>query len=354
MTCESLSASTARCPAQSAGQPRGGDRTSGPPRLGFTLVELLVVIAIIGVLIALLLPAVQSARETARRSHCQNNLKQIVTATLSYESAHRVLPPGYLGPRPARRVLSGPRLVDANSQQIGFAAYLLPYLELDSLRDRIDIDMSPGHQPVQQFWGINTPTWLAANHRLDVMLCPSAPPEPPEVGVIVLLNAWFFASQQDLVLEYLAANIDFGYGLGRSNYVGNAGIWGVLDVDEMDQWRGPLANRAQVDLAEVADGLSATLLVGESVGEMSGGTLQFAHSWMGCGSLPLAPGLIDSPDSGLLSVAHWYAFYAEHPDATGFCLADGSVRYYSRRVDKDVWAALGTIQGEDVASNGAY
>src|SRR4051794_28851838 len=70
----------------------------GADSRGFTLVELLVVIAIIGILIALLLPAVQAAREAARRSQCQNNIRQIALATINYESKHKVFPIGYLGP----------------------------------------------------------------------------------------------------------------------------------------------------------------------------------------------------------------------------------------------------------------
>src|SRR3954449_8651134 len=92
-----------------------------PPRHGFTLVELLVVIAIIGVLVALLLPAVQAARESARRMQCQNNLKQIGLALLNYESSHKALPAGYLSDIDASGNDTGPGW--------GWAALILPQME---------------------------------------------------------------------------------------------------------------------------------------------------------------------------------------------------------------------------------
>src|SRR5262245_44330922 len=92
-------------------------RTIAPA--GFTIVELLIVVAIIGILIALLLPAVQAARESARRTQCDNNLRQIALATLHFESVRKVLPPGYLGPRSPRNVMVGPKLVDLNNQLVG-------------------------------------------------------------------------------------------------------------------------------------------------------------------------------------------------------------------------------------------
>ena len=319
-------------------------------RSGFTLVELLVVIAIIGILIAMLLPAVQAAREAARRSQCQNNLRQLCTATLNFESATKVLPPGYLGPRPARNATVGPQLIDTDDQQIGFAAYLLPYLELGPSAALIDVDMASARQPAQQFWGINGSTWRAANNHLDVMLCPSAPQELPRTAIGALINSYPknpLVPQNPLNVEFFWPLLSISESLGRSNYLGNAGIYGILDNDELDQLRGPLANRTQVKLADISDGLSATLLIGEAVGEMDGGVLDLGYSWMGCGSLPLYPGLKFSPNSGLMDEAHWYGYSSEHPGVTGFCLTDGSVRYFAHGVDKDVWRALGTIQAED-------
>jgi hypothetical protein len=296
---------------------------------------------------------VQAAREAARRSQCQNNLRQLCTAMHNFESANKVLPPGYLGPRPARNAMVGRLLVDMDDQQVGFIAYLLPHLELGPIASAINVDMFADRLPQWQFWGINDPTWLAANNRLDVLLCPSAPQELPNTGVGALLNAYYSYSKQQFALEFMWPFIELSGSLGRTNYLGNAGIYGILDIDEADQWRGPLANRTQVKLADITDGLSATLLVGEAVGEMQDGALELAYSWMGCGSLPLLPGLVESPNSGLMEDPHWYGYSSLHPGATGFCLTDGSVRFFARTVDKDVWRALGTIQSDDlVADNG--
>ncbi len=131
---------------------------------GFTLVELLVVIAVIGVLISLLLPAVQSAREAARRVHCTNNLKQLALATLSYESAHGTLPPSglvELVPKTYRQVT-----YDSYEQtkgiQLSWAVLVLPYLEQQNLFDQFDLErgaMQQPHRPQEQ--------------SLNLYLCPS-------------------------------------------------------------------------------------------------------------------------------------------------------------------------------------
>ncbi len=122
------------------------NRTSTSVRQGFTLVELLVVIAIIGVLVALLLPAVQAARESARRAQCLNNLRQIGLAMINYESSKGELPAG--------RLFCGPESASVsdnicNNERVSLSGFwvILPYMEQQALFDRIDLS-----QPASQLF----------------------------------------------------------------------------------------------------------------------------------------------------------------------------------------------------------
>src|SRR6267154_668446 len=104
-------------------------------RSGFTLVELLVVIAIIGVLVALLLPAIQACREAARRSQCVNNVVQVMIAIQNYESAHEALPSGVTNPQ-------GPIRNEAVGMHHGWIIRLLPYIEERNLYRMVDFGKS--------------------------------------------------------------------------------------------------------------------------------------------------------------------------------------------------------------------
>src|SRR5262245_5180528 len=143
---------------------------SNSPRstAGFTLVELLVVIAIIGILVSLLLPAVQQAREVARRMSCANRLKQIGLAGLNYESTHKVFPPAYITANPGANgsafgVSYGDEYRNGPS---GFAwgALLLPFVEQQGLYAQFDFN-APCWAPVNA---------AAAKTKVTVFLCPSA------------------------------------------------------------------------------------------------------------------------------------------------------------------------------------
>jgi prepilin-type N-terminal cleavage/methylation domain-containing protein len=105
-------------------------------RRGFTLVELLVVIAIIGILVALLLPAIQAAREAARRVSCQNNVKNITLAALTYENARKAMPPGALASTPASGQQINNTVLD---QAISWLVLILPQMEEAALYDKFNL-----------------------------------------------------------------------------------------------------------------------------------------------------------------------------------------------------------------------
>jgi len=139
-------------------------------REAFTLVELLVVIAIIGILIALLLPAVQAAREAARRSQCTNHLKQIGLGLANYEGSFKVYPPGRLG-------CDGSGACTQNYQRVGTSGLvmLLPYVEQQTLYDRFDFTNGP--------WSAVNTTWLTTNAEaiakiVPTYVCPSDTSKP--------------------------------------------------------------------------------------------------------------------------------------------------------------------------------
>src|SRR3954470_8926330 len=159
-------------------------------RCGFTLVELLVVIAIIGILVALLLPAIQAAREAARRMSCSNNLKQIGTAEQNYEGVHKVFEPARPGPDAtgANEVVMvgfppGYRAQGKKGyERTGVSGFvlLLPFMEDQALYDKFDIDRGDGVW-LSSYAGI---TWRnpekekAIATRPSVMVCPSNLTEP--------------------------------------------------------------------------------------------------------------------------------------------------------------------------------
>ncbi|MCI0492407.1 MAG: DUF1559 domain-containing protein [Planctomycetes bacterium] len=188
----------------------------------FTLVELLVVIAIIGILVALLLPAVQAAREAARRSQCKNNLKQLALATLNYESSHQHLPPSV----EIRRGTSSS--VYDNNAAWGIHGHLLNYLEEESLRNLVDLNVA---------WDFQTPL---NNLRIPVFSCPSDGPaaqvRDPGGGKVFLYP---------------------------TSYGFNLGTWFVYDPATQQGGDGAFYPDSFLPLAKFTDGTSKTLLTAE-------------------------------------------------------------------------------------------
>lgn len=189
-------------------------------RSAFTLVELLVVVAIIGVLVALLLPAVQAARGAARRSACQNHLKQLSLATLNYESSHHYLPPSALVDL---RVNS-----TANNGSWGVHGRILPYIEQGNVKDLVDTEVA---------WDAQT---AIDDLRIDVFQCPNddkaGEPRPFDDGKPTL---W------------------------PTNYGFNMGTWLVYDPKTNKGGDGVFFPNSQLPLRRITDGTSNTLMISE-------------------------------------------------------------------------------------------
>lgn len=308
-------------------------------RTAFTLVELLVVIAIIGILVSLLLPAVQSARESARRIQCANNLKQIGLAMHSYIAANDALPSGSI--RRLEQTCSG-----CTTSQIGWIARILPQLEQVALYDKIDFKLEPGNSGVNAEM-LQTP--------LDIVRCPSDGTASAGVKAV-------------------------------TNYVANIGNV-ENTINPASTSRGAFWINSNVDSAQIRDGLSNTLLISECVPEWpfsvdySGDTAGYNRCKSGTdgvatSNVPGASGrgrywffahanetwtftTLTLPNDGtflnkkecmLWSTQSFYPARSRHTGGVQATLADGSVRFFSETIDIITWKALGSIAGQEVVS----
>ncbi len=309
-------------------------------RRAFTLIELLVVIAIIGILIALLLPAVQMAREAARRTDCSNRIRQLGLAAHNFHDAQGRFPPGYLGPIP--QAPSPPW----TGQCTGSLAFLLPYQEMDAVHEHLDEDRAGnGNISVydvehlgERFWN-RTDSWTAAQTRLRVFLCPSESESRP-ASTIVTIHLFYDGSDATQAGGHFPGIT--GEVLGRTHYLGVAGAMGETGHAHWDKWRGTFGNRSKTRLADILDGTSNTLLFGENVGGHAAGdpTVYHAFSWTGCGLAGTAWGFGEG----------WFQWTSRHPGVGQFCLADGSARAVSRTIDRGVFRSASGIGDGDPAS----
>ncbi len=326
-------------------------------RKGFTLVELLVVIAIIGILVALLLPAVQAAREAARRMQCSNRLKQLGLAAHNFHDVHNTFPPGFNGhltpDRSRVEYSTGPGAPGYwNNPWLGTNAYLLPYMEQQQVADKIMVEFNPekyvDNSPEapsceRPWWDDGTPTdgtWFLAKTRLPMLVCPTANPYSATGSIFVLL-------QTDTNNYLNGGTFGRSNDLGLTNYISCGGGFGTVPGNGWDRYRGIFGNRTQYSFANITDGSSNTILYGE------GGLCKYwsrpdvdsnfvpeqveSYAWIGVGALPTAWGLRGVKDGGSLSWDYqgWWMFGSEHSGLVQFCWADGSVHGISDNIDRN-------------------
>lgn len=307
-------------------------------RRGFTLIELLVVIAVIAVLISLLLPAVQQAREAARRTQCRNHLKQFGLAFHNYHDTARMFPKGgFFGN------LGTPALQASNAPQriAGWGAALLPFLDQAPLYHSIDFNewyLHPVNQP-------------AASSTLPGFVCPSNP--------------------QGQTLKPNGDNLGSPERYGRSDYGGNWGERGLRCLPLMNcqnnystggPGRGVLMHVGEpsIGAGHVTDGLSQTIFLGEAPEALHG--LWMGHKNFFDQSAPLnarndlaantpfpsCQVLPGNPNLGRLGCDFGQEFHSYHVGGVQFLLGDGSARMVSDSIDLKLFAALLSRSGGEV------
>jgi prepilin-type N-terminal cleavage/methylation domain-containing protein len=321
-------------------------------RYAFTLVELLVVIAIIGILVVMLLPAVQAAREAARRTQCINNLKQIGLASQNFEDHNRVLPQGMLA------------YVEGGFVSVGhsFLIQILPFIEEHELNDAYDYTARVYDQPP-----LGTRTVNGA--QISMYTCPSDD----------ALGRWW--ADRFARSNYACC---FGTDTWVPNATGSVLNTQSYDVDEMlgdlTETDGAFRTFKGRKLSDIRDGTSHTMLASEVragqhddvLGNLDRGDLrgQWGHPFMGCTAYShqttpntSAPDLMDNRfctarvmatpgmpcDPNIAQVySLWYAAArSQHVDLVVAVSVDGHVGLYRNDIDLIVWRALATINGGD-------
>jgi prepilin-type N-terminal cleavage/methylation domain-containing protein/prepilin-type processing-associated H-X9-DG protein len=324
------------------------------PRLAFTLIELLVVIAIIGLMTALILPAVQASRESARRVQCANNLRQVGIALHHYSSAFGAFPAGWDAKFPAGVQDTDNTYVPPMSW--GWGARLLGFLEQNPLAE-------DARRLGDYFVSARSAT--VASTTLNVFLCPSSPRGGPISFTIE------DPSEEDEPFPFVVA---------PSHFVGSAG---TKDPAYFPRSCGGIFFRnSAVAAADIPDGMSSTLMVGERSRDLSEATWPGGYfasdnctgpSWpdRACepagtswilshtgpeSATPYRPGVAPDPRIRVPNDPRPgpSGYRSRHPGGCHFLFGDGSVRFVKETISPPSFAALATRAGGEAVGSGPY
>jgi prepilin-type N-terminal cleavage/methylation domain-containing protein/prepilin-type processing-associated H-X9-DG protein len=347
-----------------------------PPRLsgtavrsGFTLVELLVVIAIIGILVALLLPAVQAAREAARRNQCVNNLKQWGIASLNHESSKKAFPPGASGcyhignPCPCKDLGSSSETYKQSHRASGFVM-MLPYMEETDLynlghwengtlyyNDATTGGIFNWSPTYSAKWWNNSPDMVKlATSRPSAVVCPSSSAVSPCSQCTG--SGWAPGETAEALGNY-------GLCFGRYD-LSSAPGYSLSRECGIDSQSGLFVYGHRKPLKKIVDGTSKTFSIGETAYPDNNGNWNPWAFGALYESMRSTFNPLNSPPSQPLftSVAHgnclstgWCpengAFSSQHPGGANFAFIDGHVEFVSDDIDTILYRGLGTIAGND-------
>lgn len=298
------------------------DRIPKAAQRGFTLIELLVVIAIIAILIALLLPAVQQAREAARRSQCQNNLKQVGLALHNYIETSNCLPPGWIG------VTAGAPDPHGDNGW-GWASFILPQMEQRTVYNQIDFRSPIGS-------AANAPI---RSRTIPGYRCPSD------------------SSNETWTINEEASGTPL-FDLSSANYVGSFGTAELDDCESVPpgqicRGNGTFHHNQPVRLRDLTDGTSLTILVGERRTNTSAAP-PWHSTWVGI--IPNGeehfPRILGSADhTPNHPASHFDDFSSHHAQGVHFLMGDGRVKFLSTNISTEIYQALATRDGREVITD---